>query len=523
MKERVSFLAGVSLAIVVTLIVGCTMPGAKSSSRGGISLSINSGGGAKTVLPVISAASYLISFSGPAQQSPVSTTQSNPTIELEAGTWNISVEGKDSGGNTVAVGGASGVVVTTGAITPVSIVLGAQSSGNGTIDVTVTWPTLTPVIDSCVVTVGPVGGTAVAVPPGTVTFTPGGTSVRYTEGKAAGNYQLSINLYSGAVLRAPVQEAVQVYGNLSSSATIALVAADFTLPPAAPSGLAVAEGLGELDLSWVDNSHVATSYEVDRSTDNVSFAVLTASLPPNTSSYRDTTAAMGQTYWYRVAAANSLGSTYSTAASGEVQAPIPGGSGALTFGAVSSSSIPVSWQKGTDNVSVQSALAYKVVYSLSNNVQTVGDAQANGTVARDWTLDVTTANVTGLSSGTLYYFNVLVKDGAGNISAYVSNSTATLSPGVSLTITVTSPQDQTITFSQVNDIVVAPDATLTITTGGGFDSYAWVLDGTTLSGQTTATAVIDCSTLVLGAHHVTIFVQKNGMGYSNTLRFQIQS
>jgi hypothetical protein len=55
----------------------------------------------------------------------------------------------------------------------------------------------------------------------------------------------------------------------------------------------------------------------------------------------------------------------------------------------------------------------------------VGDAQANGTVARDWTLDVTTANATGLSSGTLYYFNVLVKDGAGNINAYVSGSQST--------------------------------------------------------------------------------------------------
>jgi hypothetical protein len=358
-----------------------------------------------------------------------------------------------------------------------------------------------------------------------VAFTPEGTTVRYTEGKAAGNYQLSINLYSGAVLRAPVQEAVQVYGNLTSSATIALAAPDFTLPPAAPSGLVVAEGLGELDLSWVDNSHVAASYEVGRSTDGVSFTVLTSSLLPNTTSYRDTTAVMGQPYSYRVGAANILGTTYSSTASGEVQAPIPGGGGALTFGATTSSSISVSWQKATDNVSAQGALAYKVVYSLSNNVQTAGDAQANGTVVQDWTLDVAAANATGLSAATLYYFNVLVKDGAGNISAYASSSamTANAVGFVSMTVTVTSPQDQTITFSQPNDIVVAPNAVLNITIGAGFDSYVWVLDGATLAGQTTATATIDCSSLALGAHHLTIFVQKNGMQYSKTLRFQIQS
>ena len=103
---------------------------------------------------------------------------------------------------------------------------------------------------------------------------------------------------------------------------------------------------------------------------------------------------------------------------GKFESPIPGGSGVLTFGAVTSSSITVSWQLATDNVSAQSALSYEVVYSLSNNVQTAGAAQGNGTVVQDWTQNISTVNATGLSSGTPYYFNVLVKDGAGNTSAY---------------------------------------------------------------------------------------------------------
>ncbi len=486
---------------------------------GSVSLTIKSGSGAKTVLPVVSVSSYRISFSGPVAMSDVDTTQSTSTIELDVGTWTINVAGSDGGKNVVAAGSATGVVVTTGVTTSVSIVLSALSSGTGAIDVTVTWPTLTPAVDTCVVTLD---GSVVSA--GAVTFTAGGTSVRYTEGKAAGNHQLIIDLYSGSVLRASVSEAVQVYGNLTSSATIALTAADFTLPPAAPSGLVAVEGLGGVDLSWTNNSHVANGCEVDRSSDNVSFTVLAGTLGPTATSYHDGSAATGQTYWYKVAAKNNLGSSYSNEASGAWQAPIPGGSGALTFGSATSSSVPVSWQMATDNVTAANALAYKVVQSQSDNVQTATDAQNNGTVVQDWTPNIGAVNATGLSAGTLYYFNLLVKDGAGNISAYFSGSAMT-SPAtgfISLTVTVTSPQDALITFSQPDAIVVAPDTTMTITVAQGFDSYAWLLDGVALAMQTSATVTIDCTTLELGPHHLTAFVMLQGNLFSKSLQFSVQ-
>jgi hypothetical protein len=421
MKNKTRAVSAVLISMVaVLLLAGCPlfMPVMKT---GQVSLTLGSGGGAKTILPTVTVASYLISFSGPVAKASVSTSDSNPTIELEVGTWDISVEGKDSGGKTVAVGSANDVVVTAGATTPVSIMLSAQSSGNGTIDVTVTWPAEESVDQPVTVTLD---GSAVDG----ATLSAGTTWVRYLEDKPAESYILCFILKKNGVQRACVQEAVQVYMNLTSSATIALTTSDFSHAPAAPTGLSVSEGLGKLVLHWTDNSHVETGYTVERGTDGITYGVIGSISAPATS-YDDTTAAIGQTYYYQVRATNDFGaSDPSGSASGKVEAPVPGGGGVLTFGGVTSSSIRVSWQKATDSMSAQTALTYKVVRSLSNNVQTVGDAEANGTVVQDWTADIATANATGLSAETTYYFNVLVRDEAGQKAVYAMRVQSTTAP-----------------------------------------------------------------------------------------------
>jgi hypothetical protein len=235
---------------------------------------------------------------------------------------------------------------------------------------------------------------------------------------------------------------------------------------------------------------------------------------------------MGQTYYYRVMATNGFGaSTPSGSASGKVEAPVPGGGGGLTFSDVTSSSIRVNWQEATDNVSAVAALQYKVVRSLSNNVHTVGDAETNGIVVQDWTVYTETVNATDLSAGTAYYFNILVKDEVGNTSAFASNSKMTLdgTGTISIIITVTSPQNETITFDHVDDIVVAPGSALQVTINESFNSYKWMLDGAILAGQNSATVTIDSTPLAFGVHHLSAFVEKNGHLYSETLRFRIEN
>jgi hypothetical protein len=425
---RLKAMAG-ALILFGLVLVGCSP---FSPAVGMIAIGISTGSGAKTILPTISVASYLISFSGAVAHDPVSTTEANATIELEAGTWSISVEGLDAGGKTVAVGGQTDVVVSAGATTSVSIVVSAQASGSGTIDVMVSWPgTLSPAIDTVETTLG-----GSAVPGGAVSFTTGTASMRYLEAKAAGSYVLCITLKSGGgvTLRASVSEAVQVYGNLTSSATIVLTTADFTLAPAAPLNLVVTEGYGKLDVSWVDNSHVETGYVVERSESAGGPFVGLPGMPlaATTTSYSDTTVVAGTGYWYQVRARNHIGDSdpLSTGSAAMVAPPVAGGGGTLAFSNVTSASIQVSWTKATDNASAQSVLQYKVVRSSTNNIQTVADAQGNGALVMDWTTDVATASATGLSAGTAYWFNVLVRDAVGNTGGYSSSSQSTTPIGV---------------------------------------------------------------------------------------------
>lgn len=99
-------------------------------------------------------------------------------------------------------------------------------------------------------------------------------------------------------------------------------------------------------------------------------------------------------------------------------APIIGGSGLITTGDLSSSSVKLTWMAASDSFTAVGSLRYKVVYSTSSSISTVADALSNGSVAKDWTTDLTTLTVTGLSPKTDYYFNVLVTDAVGNVSAY---------------------------------------------------------------------------------------------------------
>jgi hypothetical protein len=56
------------------------------------------------------------------------------------------------------------------------------------------------------------------------------------------------------------------------------------------------------------------------------------------------------------------------------------------------------------------------------------DAEANGIVVQGWTADI----ATGLSAGTAYYFNVLVRNDVGNATAYASGVRSTSASGTQI-------------------------------------------------------------------------------------------
>lgn len=108
------------------------------------------------------------------------------------------------------------------------------------------------------------------------------------------------------------------------------------------------------------------------------------------------------------------------------QAPVPGNGGLLIITGTTANSLQFQWMRAASPYYSQTVLQYKVVRSDSNNISTVSEAQANGTLVQDWTTDLDTVTVGSLSSGTTYYVNVLVRDPRQVMAAYVRTSASTL-------------------------------------------------------------------------------------------------
>jgi chitobiase/beta-hexosaminidase-like protein/Big-like domain-containing protein len=110
--------------------------------------------------------------------------------------------------------------------------------------------------------------------------------------------------------------AVDVAGNQSVVVTQTYTITPPT-PPAAPSNVtAAANVIGQISLSWTDNSANETSFSVERSLSATSGFAVIGTLAPNTISFFDSTVGRRITYFYRVRALNDAGaSAYSTTVS----------------------------------------------------------------------------------------------------------------------------------------------------------------------------------------------------------------
>jgi regulation of enolase protein 1 (concanavalin A-like superfamily) len=98
------------------------------------------------------------------------------------------------------------------------------------------------------------------------------------------------------------------------------------LADAPPSGLtAAARSSSEIDLAWSDNSARETGFEIERSTDNINFS-LVSTTSTNAINFADSGAAPLTTYYYRVRYASANGpSTYTNMASATTTAVAPAG------------------------------------------------------------------------------------------------------------------------------------------------------------------------------------------------------
>ncbi len=444
----------------------------------------------RTILPTFGTVSqYDISGTGPDGKSfTLSNTGTTKEIaDLIVGSWTITVTGKDASNNAIVSGTATATVVENQS-TPVGVTVNYRQLGKGSVNLTINWD-VSVTVDSVMLQID--SGTATNI------YT-SGNSVNYTNATInSGFYKFIFKLKNGGNVISSVTESVHIYDFHNTTKTIDLAPTDFNSKPTAPTGLSASEGTGKIVLNWTDTSKVETGFVVERSaTAGSGFVAIggtdTTPLAANTITYNDTTAVEGTTYYYRVLAKNSFGSSaYSNEGSGKVEPPVPGNSGTLTLNGVTATGITVNWTKATDNVTSQSNLQYLVYRSTSNNLGSVANCEANGTKVDDFAANITTKTVTGLNSGTTYYFNVVVKDEVGNKTCYGVNSATTLIPvtfnsavqsgGTSSTADSTG---LTLTFSVDPTTLAASDITVTGATKG-------VLSGT----GTTRSLVISAITV----------------------------
>ena len=102
------------------------------------------------------------------------------------------------------------------------------------------------------------------------------------------------------------------YGSPSTAVGYTLVGnASCQLRPAAPSSLTAVDGKskGSVILSWADNSDNESNFSVERSTSVAGGYIQIANVGANVRTYTDNTAFRKTTYYYRVRAVNSGGTS----------------------------------------------------------------------------------------------------------------------------------------------------------------------------------------------------------------------
>ena len=171
------------------------------------------------------------------------------------------------------------------------------------------------------------------------------------------------------------------------------------LPPAAPTVTMTYSDSGKPKLTWNAVSG-ATSYRVFRSESRgTGYSLLGTT---TATSYTNTGAAVGKTYYYRVKAVNSVGTSgYSNIVSGKAKTAAPAAP-SVTIGNSSTGKPQLTWK------AVSGAVKYEVYRSTRQN---------SGYSLLGTTTSTSYVN-TGASTGTTYYYRVKAVNRNGMASGY---------------------------------------------------------------------------------------------------------
>ncbi len=184
--------------------------------------------------------------------------------------------------------------------------------------------------------------------------------------------------------------------------------------PSAPTGLGATAGNAQVALTWTASSG-ATSYNVYRGTSAGGESTTAIATGITSATYTDSSVANGMTYYYKVAAVNSSGtSAYSNEASATPNAPIAPPAPTSLAATGGNAQVALMWTASSG--------------ATSYNVYRGTTAGGESTTAIATGITTTTYTNTGLTNGTTYYYKVAAVNGAGT-SGYSNEASAAPTAG----------------------------------------------------------------------------------------------
>lgn len=229
-------------------------------------------------------------------------------------------------------------------------------------------------------------------------------SVSLPAGMQAGTYKLALWLpdnaaglqsnpaYSVRLANSGTWDATNGYNVLDTAITVSPPVA-----PSAPTNPAITSGNQELTLTWTASSG-ATYYVVYRSpSSGGTYSAIASNVTATT--YVDQGLTNGTTYYYKLQAGNSAGTSALTSSFSGTPAPVPPVAPVLAVSSTGNQQVSLSWN----------APATATSYSLSRSTTSGGSYSViNGA------LTATSYTDTGLTNGTTYYYVVKAINAVGS-------------------------------------------------------------------------------------------------------------
>ena len=201
--------------------------------------------------------------------------------------------------------------------------------------------------------------------------------------------------------------AVNFFGESQASASLDVVTDEPHVPPAAPTGLvAIPVGPNEVGLSWNDNAADEQVYRVLRCFDdgsgnpNNEWELIADNLPPDTTTYQDTTVDANMAYWYIVSCYNLWAEAQSDPATATTPDAIPNPPSDLAAVPYDANTNQLTW---VDNSTNETGFIVSRAAAIGGPYVDIETTAA----------DVTSFNDVGLITGTMYYYKVRAVGTAG--------------------------------------------------------------------------------------------------------------